>query len=401
MNIFSRYVFRQAVAALLLILLSLAGVVWIALALRELNVVTSDRQDAVVLLKMTTLALPNLLVMIAPFALLISVVHVLNRLGTDSELIVHTAGGGTVWSLAKPLITLAAVVSIAMLFVNHVAMPWSLKTLRQIVLQVRSDLLTQVIQPGRFSSPSKGLTFHIRDRALNGELKGLIMHDRRRAGEQSSYLAESGVLVKQDDTAYLVMQNGHIVRRATAKDDPQIITFQTYAIDLSTFERGQGARRYKARELYTSELLDPKIKAKATKKDRKKYVPELHERFAGVLYPFAFVLIALATIGNAQSTRDNRNKALTTAIVIASATRLTGLGMNNVVASNPNLFFVLYLLPLGAIVVALVAIRRNARPRLPNPKLEALQDKLRGVLESLLGRFRKRTGSLPAKVQGT
>ena len=111
MSIFSRYVFWQTTAALLLILFSLAGIVWIALALRELNVVTSDRQDTMVLLKMTTLALPNLLVMIAPFALLISVVHVLNRLSTDSELIVHTAGGGTVWSLAKPLLALAVMVS--------------------------------------------------------------------------------------------------------------------------------------------------------------------------------------------------------------------------------------------------------------------------------------------------
>lgn len=224
------------------------------------------------------------------------------------------------------------------------------------------------------------------------------MHDRRKAGEQSSYLAESGVLVKQDDTAYLVMQNGHIVRRASAKDDPQIITFQTYAIDLSTFERGQGNRRYKARELYTSELLDPKIKAKATKKDRKKYVPELHERFAGVLYPFAFVLIALATVGNAQSTRDNRNKALTNAILLASLARLTGLGLNNFVASNPHMFFVLYLLPSLAIVLALIAIRRNARPRVANPKLEALQDRVRDGVRRLFGRFTKRSQTLPAKV---
>ena len=40
MTIFERYVFRQAGSALLIILLSLSSIVWVALALRQLNVVT-------------------------------------------------------------------------------------------------------------------------------------------------------------------------------------------------------------------------------------------------------------------------------------------------------------------------------------------------------------------------
>jgi len=385
-------------AALLLILLSLAGIVWIALALRELNVVTSDRQDTMVLLKMTTLALPNLLVMIAPFALLISVVHVLNRLSTDSELIVHTAGGGTVWSLAKPLLALAMIVSVAMLFVNHVAMPWSLKTLRQIVIQVRSDLLTQVIQPGRFSSPTKGITFHIRDRSLNGELQGLIMNDLRKAGEHNSYLAKKGVLVKQNDTAYLVMTDGHIVQRDKSNTEPRIITFTNYAVDLANFESSRKSTRLKARELYTHELISPEIRAKASKRDRKKFVPELHERFASALYPIAFILIALATIGNAQSTRQNRSRALATGIVVASSVRLLGLGLNNVVATAENLFFVLYLVPLVAIGLALLTIMRNAKPRRPNDRLDALLDYISSLAGAARARLQRNTTNLPAKI---
>ena len=112
MTIFSRYVFRQSAGAVLLILLSLSGVVWIAIALRQLNVVTSQGQDAWMLIKMTTLALPNLLAVIAPFAVLIAALHTLNRLNTDSELIVMTAAGATVWTVARPLLTLALAVAI-------------------------------------------------------------------------------------------------------------------------------------------------------------------------------------------------------------------------------------------------------------------------------------------------
>ena len=153
MTIFERYVFRQAGGALLIILLSLSAIVWIALALRQLNVVTSQGQDVWMLVKMTTLALPNLMAIIAPFSLLIATIHTLNRLNSDSELIVLTASGATVWSAARPLIILSMLVALGVAFVNHLAMPWSMRLLRDYIVQVRTDILTQVIQPGQFSAP--------------------------------------------------------------------------------------------------------------------------------------------------------------------------------------------------------------------------------------------------------
>jgi len=75
------------------------------------------------------------------------------------------------WFIPKSLSSQIALVMVAALlvasavaFVNHYGMPWSLRWLRDYVIQMRSDLISQVIQPGRFSSPEMGLTFHIRDR---------------------------------------------------------------------------------------------------------------------------------------------------------------------------------------------------------------------------------------------
>ena len=52
-----------------------------------------------------------------------------------------------------------------------------MRALRDLIPQVRTDLISQVLQPGRFSSPEPGLTFHIRDRSLTGDLLGLLVHD--------------------------------------------------------------------------------------------------------------------------------------------------------------------------------------------------------------------------------
>lgn len=367
MTIFSRYVFRQAAGAVLLILLSLAGVVWIAIALRQLNVVTSQGQDAWMLIKMTTLALPNLLAIIAPFALLIAALHTLNRLNGDSELIVMTAAGATVWTVARPFIVLAMIVSGAVAYVNHIGMPWSLRHLREYIVQMRTDLLTQVIQPGRFNSPEHGLTFHIRERALNGELQGLIMHDTRDPKQSQSYLAENGLIVKQGKSAFLIMTKGHILRRADMKEPAQIVVFDKYAVDLERFESKTGAAEdLRPRERYYDELVNPAPDSEQFLTDPGKFRAELHERFSNPLYAFAFVMIALAAMGQAQSTRQNRTQRLVFGFVIGAMCRLGGLAVSNAVVVSPKAVPLLYAIPIGAAVIALVLIATASQPRALN-----------------------------------
>ncbi len=375
MKTFARYVFRQAAGALLLILTSLGGVVWIGLALRELNVVTAEGQSGWTLLAMTTLALPNLLAIIAPIALLIAAIHTLNRLNTDSELIVLTASGATVWTAAKPLILLAGIVMVCVLSVNHVAMPWSLRQLRETVMQLRTDLLTQVIQPGKFSSPEPGLTLHIRERAPNGELRGLIMDDRRSKKQSQSYLAEHGVIVKQDGTAYLAMRDGNVVRRDGTDKPAEILAFETYTVDLDNFEaKTQGAADLKPRERYFSELLSPEPGSKNFKLSPGSFRAELHERFSNPLYPLAFVMIALASAGQAQSTRQNRMQSLAFGFVAAILCRLTGLAVNNIVVINPAAVPLLYAIPLGTAAAAAFVVMRGPRKRTTTGTFEALSD---------------------------
>lgn len=355
-TIIDRYVFKQAAGAVLLILLSLSGVVWIAIALRQLNVVTSQGQDVWLLVQMTTLALPNLIAVIAPFALLIAVLHTLNRLNSDSELIVLTASGGTIWTVAKPLIVLAVIISLGVAYVNHYAMPWSLRQLRQYIVAVRTDLLTQVIQPGRFTSPETGLTFHIRERTLDGELRGLIMHDTRDPKLPASFLAERGEIVKQGASAYLVMSTGHIVRRPDPAEGGQVIAFERYTLDLEQFEsKVAESSDLRPRERYWDELVNPGDSA-AFKAEPGKFRAELHDRLTGPIYPIAFVLIALATVGRAQSTRQNRTQWLMTGFFAGAGTRLAGLATSNLVATSPKFVALAYAIPIGAIFVSLAMI---------------------------------------------
>ncbi len=343
------------------------------------------------LIKMTTLALPNLMAIVAPFSLLIASIHTLNRLNGDSELIVLTASGATVWRAARPLLQLALLVALGVAFVNHLGMPWSLKLLREYIVQVRANILTQVIQPGAFSSPEQGLTFHIRERAPNGELLGLIVHDTRNKELNQSYLAERGLIVERKPSNYLVMSTGHIVRR-TDKDEPsQVIAFDKYAVDLDQFEKkiDEDGEDLKPRERYFSELVYPEATSNSVRQAPGKFRAELHERFSNPLYPIAFALIALAAVGQAHSTRQNRVQQVAIAFVVAAALRLGGLAMNNIVVIDAATTPLLYALPLSAMLASLVlmerARRRLSTSRFPGILLDPIVDAF-GAIARLMRR---------------
>jgi lipopolysaccharide export system permease protein len=364
-RILSRYIFRQAAGALVVILLSLTSVVWIGVALRQLELMTSQGQDALRFMVMTTLAIPSMLALIAPIALLIAAIHVLNRLNGDSELIVMTAGGAPVWALLKPLGLLAILVGIGVSFVNHVVGPWSQRMLREYTVLVRTDLIGQVIQPWRFTEPEPKLTLHIRDRD-GANLLGLLMHDGRDAKQVASYLAERAQVLKQGDSAYLRMEKGHIVRRTPGDPAPQIIAFTEYVVDLNQLEqRSDQSQWIRPRERYTPELLWPDPEDQFNKSSPGRVLSELHERFSSPLYPLAFVLVVIAFMGGAQTTRQNRMQAAIAAFSVGVVCRILGIAAANTVAVRPSSAYLLYAVPASAVLFGLIRTQWRATPRPP------------------------------------
>jgi lipopolysaccharide export system permease protein len=266
---------------------------------------------------------------------------------------------------------------------------------------VRANILTQVIQPGAFTSPEEGLTFHIRERAPNEELLGLIVHDTRNEELNQSYLAERGVIVQRPPSNFLVMTNGHIVRRNDKDEPAQIIVFEKYAVDLDQFEKklDEDNDDLKPRERYLSELMYPEATSGSYRRAPGKFRAELHERFASPLYPLAFALIAVAAVGQAHSTRQNRVQQVALAFVLAAALRLGGLAMNNIVVTNEAATALLYALPLSAMLGALVLMERRRRrlsaSRLPGLILAPIA-RIFGYLGALIPRSR----SVPAPTAG-
>ena len=334
MGSISRYIFRTTFSAFAVVLVSLTAVIWVTQALRDFDLMTSQGQTIVVFVGITGLIIPLLVLVIAPIALLIAVAHVLNKLSTDSEIIVMNAAGMSPWILFRAFLTVAIVVSLFVMAISAYFAPKGLRMLRDWLTEVRADVVSTVVQPGRFTSIESGVTIYIRERNPNGQLLGIFLDDRRNPDERITIMAEVGELIDNDNGTFLILQKGVVQRHAAKERDPAMVVFDRYAFDLSQFAGGAQAVKYSIRERYLWQLIAP-------------------------LYPIAFVIIAFAYLGAPRTNRQSRTVSMLGAIGGVALLRLIGFVSTVFGANMPWLLSLQYV----AIVVAcgggLFVIRRG------------------------------------------
>jgi lipopolysaccharide export system permease protein len=258
-------------------------------------------------------------------------------------------------------------VSVAILLANLFLTPASMRALRSFVTHVRADLISQVLQPGRFSSPENGLTFHIRDRSLNGDLLGLLVHDERDDKQVMSYLAERGRIITNDEGSYLVMFQGHVHRYNSGEADKnvQIVGFDQNMLDLTEFSpKDNSGKDLRPRESYLSDLLNPDMKSSVVRRNYGQIRSELHDRLATPLYPLVFAFVAIALLAHARTTRESRWAQILLAFGIAVALRVAGIVAGNLVTLNAWAVGLVYAIPLGAILIAAWAAHVKMAPEL-------------------------------------
>ena len=324
MGSLGRYMFRTTMVAFLITLVTLTVVIWFTQAMRDFDLITSERQTLFVFIGITGMIVPLLVMIIAPIALMISAAHVLNRLGSDSEVIVMNAAGVSPWRLLWPFLAVAILVSLMVAAIAAYVSPRALRELRDWSEAVRADILTNIVQPGRFTSVGGNLTFHIADRRPNGLLVGIFVDDRRNPNEEATYLAEQGEIVKNDKGSFLILEHGSIQRLQKGQLDPRIVTFDRDAFDLSQFTSGPHSTTYTEREKYIWQLMWPKANDPLYRAQPNQYRSELYDRLATPLYPLAFVILTFMFLGPPQTTRQSRTLALLGLIGSATALRTVG-----------------------------------------------------------------------------
>ena len=373
MGSIDRYIFRTTLASFALVLVSLTGVIWITQALRGIDLMTSQGQTVATFLGLTSLVIPALVLVIAPIALMIAISHTLNKLATDSEIIVMNAAGLSPFRLFRPFVHATIVVALLVAFIAAYLAPDGMRRIKQWDAEITADVLTNILQPGRFAQLDQNLTIRIRERQPGGILLGIFIDDRRDPKERVSIVADHGTVVKSGNGSFLVLEDGNLQRFEAGKRDPALVAFGRYAFDMSKFSQGHdtslGIRERYLWELFSVDENDPMSRLLSGQ-----FRAELHDRFMAPIYPFAFAALTFAFLGTPRTTRQSRNFSIGSALLAVFGVPLAGFACSVMTVKSPWAALVQYLLLAGAIVGSLWIILGSVVIEPPAAMMEAINN---------------------------
>src|SRR5260370_31954764 len=110
-----------------------------------------------------------------------------------------------------------------------------MRRIKQWVAEITADILSNILQPGRFAQLDQNLTIRIRERLPGGVLSGIFVDDRRDPKERVTIIADHGTVLKNESGSYLVLEDGNLERFEAGKRDPSLVAFGRCALHLSEF----------------------------------------------------------------------------------------------------------------------------------------------------------------------
>jgi lipopolysaccharide export system permease protein len=350
----SLYVLGQMIGPTILFAFLLTAVIWLTQSLRLLDLVINRGQSAPTFLYLTLLIIPSLLVIILPIAFFAGTLFSLNKLNSDSELVVMSAAGFSRAQIALPVLLAAAIVMALTYLCGLYLMPAGQRAMKDKVVDIRADIGAALLNEGEFNTPASGLTVFIRELNSDGTIRGVMVHDNRNKKSPVTYLAVRGQLAQTPAGARLIMFDGTVEQSSHSGGQLTVLKFQRDVFDLDQFAGPARATDRATSERYLSELFwpDPKLLPKL----RNAYIAEGHNRLSQPLYCIAFALIALAAVLRGRRARGANALRLALAALGAAIVRIAGYGVQGLAVGTPSLVFLFYLMPLLGAGIALTML---------------------------------------------
>ncbi len=361
MKTVERYIFRRAFAMFLSTLVAVSMIVWITQALTRVNVISDSAGSVVAFLTIASLTLPKSILEVVPFAVAIGLAQTFATMNTDSELAVINASGAGRMTVIKPALALAAIASLTVFALDTTLAPASWRTMRQVISDARGDLLTSVIQEGGFSRIEKNLFVQVAERKSGGRLSGIFVADQRDPKLDLAYYAKEGTVVKKDGQSILVMSDGEVHRGAPG-GSVSVVRFSAYAFDLDSLKSDSGGGIVLfPKDQTLSYVLNPPSDDPIFKRRPGLFRSDANRRLTSWLIPIVFSLLVVGVAANPVSHRQARIPPLLTVLALALLLRWGILVVENRATGSVVFAWGQILLPVLALMIAVVLISTNRR----------------------------------------
>ena len=348
MHLIERYLLRQLLGPTILAITALSIVAMLSQSLGALDIIVNQGQSAFVLIKLTLLALPQLLVMILPIAIFVAALVALNRLHTEQEIVVCFASGMSRWRVISPAMRLATVITVFALILNLWVSPLAERAMRNELFRVRTDLAASLVKVGQFTEPAPGLTVYAQGNDTGGSLRNMFVIQQKADGSDTTFFAARGKVSKRGGEPVLVMRDGS-EQSFTYAGVLDYLKFDEYIFDLSNFLAKDELIHYKISDRYLHELLFPDLTQAWERRERVNMLAEANARLSAPLYNIAFMAMALAAVIGGAFSRLGYARRIIAVSAAAAVVRILGFVVEAACAGSAWLNILQYLIPAAAV----------------------------------------------------
>ncbi|MDY6925111.1 MAG: LptF/LptG family permease [Pseudomonadota bacterium] len=361
MTLIQGYLFHQIARPVLGACAALAGIGILSQSLDQLEVIVERGQSVWVMIKLTLLAVPQLLAVIIPIGLFVGALTALTRLQREQELTAVFASGVTRWQAIRPAVKIAVIAAVLTLGITTTLQPWSQRQARAETFAVRTDLAALLVEEGRFVQGPEGLTVYVQQIEQNGLLKNIFIYQAE-GDRVTTWDAAEARFSRIDGEPILTLIDGSW-QRYSSRGVLEHLSFGRQDVPLGQYSGLTDTIRYKPSDLYLPQLLDPSPQDLERVASAGELAAEAHSRLSAPLYALLAMAMALSAILGGQFSRTGYSLRIARVAGAFLILRIIGYGIVAASAWNGWLNIFQYLLPLAGTAVALRLLFRALKPR--------------------------------------
>ncbi len=358
MSKFNIYIIKEILLSFFLLATLLTGILWLGQGLRHIDLLTSDNISFVSYLSYIVMLIPKITTLTIPISLFLTVLLCINRIRTDSELLILWASGQSNTSiLIKPILLISISIFFIYLFITIMVTPYTLNEIRQKIIEIRSSgISSSILQERKFISPTDELTIFIQERD-GSKIDNLLIHDLKNKNKPQTYIAQKGEFISDGSIKLLRLFNGNIQILDKSNQRISEIEFDTYDLDLSPYSKVESNHRY-SDELFTTEIyrnLHGKSLNELNKYERQQFA-EINNRIISPLYLLCLSILPLLALNYLKSPNSNSVLPISIISLLALLIKIIEISLSNLLIDNNYLVYINYIIPILLLFLFLTLI---------------------------------------------
>lgn len=238
-----------------------------------------------------------------------------SRLISNNEISVLKNSGLTKLQICKSALWIGFLASSFCLIISLYLMPYANKKLRLSRIDFKNNYASLFFNAKTFETINN-LTIYTKERDSEDNLCGIMLYDERQSQHSITITAKKGHIKAENDSALLYMASGTIQKFNYTTKHSEILYFDDYVFNLSEHSGVTESMRWKAKERYLHELINPEDGVE--EHDINQYRSELHQRFTYPLFSIVFALIAVASVTHGEFNRRGNMKNIVMSILLTA-----------------------------------------------------------------------------------